>query len=92
MTTQMGSVLEPAPTKFDKRVLAALDPQPDYSKQGYGKRQFRDAWDVARLIHEDDVGLVRRTLRGLEHMGYCWSRDFDWRQKWVATNRAREVL
>jgi hypothetical protein len=84
--------LEPAPTKFDKRVLAALDPEPDYIKLGHREREWRNAWQIAELIREDDVALVRRTLRGLDHLGYCWSRKYDWRQEWVATWRAREAL
>lgn len=88
-----GSVLEPTLTKFDKRVLAALDPEPDYGQpDARVQRDFRDAWEIARRMREDDVALVRRTLRGLERFGYCWSRKWGWGQTWVATSRAQEVL
>lgn len=91
-TQSTTAAFEPELTKFDRRVLAALDPEPDYSKFGYRQREFRDAWEIGRLMREDDVLMVRRTLRGLEQLGYSWSRGWGYKQTWVATWRAREVL
>lgn len=84
--------LEPALTRFDRRVLAALDPEPDLRLRGNDRprQQLRDAWDIARSLGTDDVGDVRRVLRGLSHLGYAWSVGWGAKQRWGQSWRATE--
>ncbi len=76
MVTEL-TVLTPSLTKFDKAVLRALNPWPEAEtlrcRMKDKKKRFPEAaseWVVAEILKEDDVAFVRRTLRGLCHLGY----------------------
>jgi len=84
-----ADVLEPALTKWDKRVLAALDEwseHHDYSRP----LDWRTVWNVAERLREYDVVLVRRTLDGLERLGYVMANGWDHRRAYVGTPWKRQ--
>jgi hypothetical protein len=80
----MSAVLEPELTRFDLRVLNALDDWPgDDDTLREGRLPFKSAWQVAERIGEYDVTTVRDTLRGLVHLGYASDRSWGTRQEWI---------
>lgn len=86
----MGApALEPTLTKFDRRVLEALD-RGEYDDGCFKPAVYRNAWQVAERVGEYDAGLVRDTLRGLAHLGYAYSRNFDKRQAWARSGMEAE--
>lgn len=72
---------EPALTKLDRRVLDALD----------SHALWLSAWEVAERARTDDVGEVRRILRGLVHLHYATSMNHGHRQRWCRPSWARQV-
>lgn len=85
------AVLEPTLTRYDKRVLKALD----FFDFGTGLRdlrehplEWRDLWDIGRRLKERDLDALLATLRGLEHLHYVWSQHFDHKRVWTAIKRA----
>jgi hypothetical protein len=80
-----ADALSPTLTRYDERVLAALDQWTD-DKRPFGDTplDWRNVWQVAERLREYDVATVRRTLDGLAHLGYAMARDWDHRRRWVA--------
>lgn len=68
--------LEPGLTKGDKRVLAAITAcgPDDWAKRELG--MAATIWQVAETLDTQDLADLRRTLNGLEHLGYItWARS-----------------
>lgn len=77
-----AETLTPKLTPWDQRVLSKLD----VWEIGDGPRPvFRDAWEIARELDTVDVADVIRTLDGLVHFGYAYTRGIRGRRKrqWV---------
>lgn len=84
MTDQPPDTLEPQLTKFDQRVLAALDWW-TVGETKLRELRWRNAWQVAEALREYDVKQIRETLDGLVHVGRAMhSRHWDHRRTWVA--------
>ena len=93
MPEQPMPALEPELTKWDRRVLRALD------VWTMGKRfdeiEALSTWQVAQKLDEEDVKYVRETLRGLHRFHYVigfGSGLADRRKhRWVATGKGQEA-
>jgi hypothetical protein len=80
--------LEPKLTKADRRILAAI---PEGGDDEYRFREIDEAvtvWQIAEAIDSIDLVDLRRTLSGLDHLGYIRSstsksrkREVHWRTR-----------
>lgn len=85
------AVLDPTLTKFDQRVLAALDQWTTDRSTPDTPLDWRNVWQVSERLREYDVAMVRRVLDGLVQLGYATAGGWDHRRVWVATPWRREI-
>jgi hypothetical protein len=83
----VDGALVPTLTAWDKRVLNAVPAGYEPGDRGWSPAaRGLDPWMIARTLRVDDVGDVRRTLRGLSDrrlvatVGYDTPRRY---QRWV---------
>lgn len=83
----LDGALVPALTAWDRKVLAAVHAEPDYTDRAWSPAgRGLDPWLIARAIRATDVADVRATLRGLHDRRLVWPVGYDTQrklQRWV---------
>lgn len=85
--------LEPGLTKTDKRVLAAIPASYD-GPSPIPVEHSATIWQIAEALDTDDLQDVRRTLRGLEHLGYVFNARSASRKRmvWFRLDKGDEAI
>lgn len=93
-TDMVDGALAPQLTKWDLRVLKALPAWPPHDEPFPKPLVRMNEWEVARLVREDNVKLVRDTLYGLygRHLVYASAQWQNNLRMWVRSHAGNEYL